>query len=197
MASSRALRASEYPFECRPLDGSAMATSPSATRAPSTIFRRATTPTAKPARSYSPAAYIPGSSAVSPPRSAQPLSLHAAAIPATTFSATRDVELARGEVVEEEEWPGAAGDDVVHAHAHEVEADRVVHARGEGYLELGADAVGPADEDGILDVGRHAAKARETADAAPTTSAMRVAAASGLMRSTSSSPASMSTPACL
>ena len=47
-------------------------TSPAATRLPSTIFSRATTPTAKPARSYSPAAYMPGSSAVSPPRSAQP-----------------------------------------------------------------------------------------------------------------------------
>ena len=33
-------------------------------------------------------AYIPGSSAVSPPSSAQPDSLQAAAIPATTFSAT-------------------------------------------------------------------------------------------------------------
>ena len=77
-----------------------------------------------------------------------------------------DVELAGGEVVEEEERARAAGDDVVHAHADEVEADRVVDAGGEGDLELRPDAVGAAHEDGLLDVGGDAAEPGEAADVA-------------------------------
>jgi hypothetical protein len=41
-----------------------------------------------------------------------------------------------------------------------------VDAGGEGHLELGADAVGAADEHGVFDVSRHAAQPREAADAA-------------------------------
>ena len=49
--------------------------------------------------------------------------------PRTTALGDADVELPGPEIVEEEERARAAGDDVVHAHADEVEADRVVRRR--------------------------------------------------------------------
>ena len=71
---------------------------------------------------------MPGISAVSPPISAQPACSQPAAMPLTTSAATGDVELAAGEVVEEEQRLGALHEDVVDAHRHQVDADRVVAA---------------------------------------------------------------------
>ena len=76
-------------------------------RVPSRILRALDDADAKPARSYSPSAYMPGSSAVSPPSSAQPACLQPSAMPAITCLADVDVELAGGEVVEEEQRLGA------------------------------------------------------------------------------------------
>ncbi len=53
-----------------------------------------------------------------------------------------DLELAGRVIVEEEQRLGALHDDVVDAHRHQVDADRVGDARLDGDLELGADAVG-------------------------------------------------------
>ena len=47
-------------------------------------------------------------------------------------------ELAGGVVVEEEEWVGAAAEDVVDAVVDEVDADAAVAAGGDGHLDLGA-----------------------------------------------------------
>ena len=69
---------------------------------------------------------MPGISAVSPPISAQPACSQPAAMPLTTVGGDVDVELAAGEVVEEEERLGALHEDVVDAHRHEIDADRVV-----------------------------------------------------------------------
>ena len=44
---------SEYPFECIPLDAIPISTSPAFALSPSVIFDFSTTPTLKPARSYS------------------------------------------------------------------------------------------------------------------------------------------------
>ena len=74
----------------------------------------------------------------------------ASARPETTFSATSASRLAGGEVIEEEERRGALHGDVVDAVVDEVGADGVVDAEFEGDLELGADAVGAGDEDGLL-----------------------------------------------
>ena len=56
----------------------------------------------------------------------------------------RDVrrQTPRRDIVEEEHRLGALDEDVVHAVVHEVGADRIVPARHERHLELGADAVG-------------------------------------------------------
>jgi hypothetical protein len=54
---------------------------------PSMALDFSTTPTAKPARSYSPSGYMPGISAVSPPISAQPASSQPLAMPPTTEAA--------------------------------------------------------------------------------------------------------------
>ena len=62
-----------------------------------------TTPTAKPARSYSPGGYMPGSSAVSPPSSAQPARRQPSAMPSITRVACSTSSFAGGEVVEEEQ----------------------------------------------------------------------------------------------
>ena len=105
------------------------------------------------------------------------------------------VELAAGEVVEEEQRLGALRQQVVDAHGDEVDADGVVPAGVDGDLELGADAVVGGDQDGVhearrLEVEQRAEAAEVGAGARPA----RRAAASGLMASTSALPASMSTP---
>jgi hypothetical protein len=91
---------------------------------------------------------MPGISAVSPPTSAQPARRQPSAMPATT---RLDVEPAAGIVVEEEQRLGALHHDVVDAHRHQVDADRVGDARFDRDLELGADAVGARDKDRILE----------------------------------------------
>src|SRR3546814_727954 len=57
-----------------------------------------------------------------------------------------DVELASGEVVEEEQRFGTLHQHVVDAHADQVDADGVVAAELPGELELSADAVGTGDQ---------------------------------------------------
>ena len=52
------------------------------------------------------------------------------------------IELAAGEIIEEEQRLRALHQDVVDAHADQVDADRVVAIQFEGELEFGADAVG-------------------------------------------------------
>ena len=47
-------------FECAPLEASPSRTSPARIDLPVTIPLRSTTPTQKPARSYSPSGYMPG-----------------------------------------------------------------------------------------------------------------------------------------
>ncbi len=59
------------------------------------------------------------------------------------------IELSAGEIVEKEERLGALDHDIVHAHRHKIDADRVVTARFDGDFQLGADAVIGRDEHGI------------------------------------------------
>ncbi len=61
---------------------------------PVSMRLRSTAPTMKPARSYSPRAYMPGISAVSPPMSAQPFLLQPRATPETTLAQTLASSLA-------------------------------------------------------------------------------------------------------
>ena len=62
--------------------------SPGVIDVPSRMRSFSTTPTQKPARSYSPSGYMPGISAVSPPISAQPASSQPRAMPLITSAAT-------------------------------------------------------------------------------------------------------------
>ena len=64
----------------------------------------------------------------------------------------------------------------------------------EGEPQLGAHAVGAGDQHRLAEAFRHLEQGAEAADAAEHAFAI-VRLANGLMRSTSSSPASMSTPA--
>ncbi len=59
------------------------------------------------------------------------------------------VELAGREIVEEQQRLRALDDDVVDAHRHEVDPDRVVDPALDGDLHLGADAVVGGDQDRI------------------------------------------------
>ena len=77
-----------------------------------------------------------------------------------------DVELAAGEVVEEEQRLGALHQDVVDAHRHQILADGVVLVELEGELELGADAVGAGHQHGLLEFFRDLEQRAETADPA-------------------------------
>ncbi len=58
-----------------------------------------------------------------------------------------DVELAARVIVEEEQRLGPLGQDVVHAHRHEIDADRIVAAELHRELQLGAHPVGAGDQD--------------------------------------------------
>ena len=63
-------------------------------------------------------------------------------MPAITSRACCDVQLAGGEIVQEEQRFGALHHQVVDAHRHQIDADRVVQPGLDGDLQLGADAVG-------------------------------------------------------
>ncbi len=60
------------------------------------------------------------------------------------------VQLAGGEVVEEQQRLGALGQQVVDAHGHQVDADRGVHLGVDGDAQLGADAVGGGDQQRVV-----------------------------------------------
>ncbi len=119
-------------------------------------------------------------------------------MPEMTFAGRGRVELAGGEIVEEEERLGALGQDVVGAHGDEVDADGLVQARGEGEHQLGAHSVRSRNEYGILEAGGlEIEEAAETAECAICARALGCSAVIGLIASTRASPASMSTPASL
>ena len=63
------------------------------------------------------------------------------------------IELAAGEIVEEEQRFGALHDEVVDRHRDQVDADAVMQAGLDRDLELGADAVGGGDQDRVLEAG--------------------------------------------
>ena len=77
-----------------------------------------------------------------------------------------DVQLAGGEVVEEEQRLGAADDQVVDVHRDQVDAHGVVPAGQERELQLGADAVGAGDQHRLLVAAGEGAEAGEAAQAA-------------------------------
>ena len=97
----------------------------------------------------------------------------AAGLPAALGDAADDrralvgIELAGGEIVEEEQRLGALHDDVVDAHGDEVDADRVVLAGIDGDLQLGADAVIGGDQHRVGEAGGlEVEQAAEAADLA-------------------------------
>ena len=63
-------------------------------------------------------------------------------------------ELAGGQVVEKKEGLGPAGDHVVDAHGHQVDADAVVAAMGLGQFELGAHPIGARHQQGLAQARR-------------------------------------------
>ena len=109
---------------------------------------------------------MPGISAVSPPTSAQP-GLHAALDDAGDDAfADGDVELAGGEVIQEEQRLGALNDHVVDAHRDQIDAHGVVPLRVDGEAQLGADAVGARYQHRLaVAVQRHLDQRAEAADA--------------------------------
>ena len=63
------------------------------------------------------------------------------------------VELPAGKIVEKEQRFGALHQHIVHAHGDEIDADAAVLPRGDGDLELGADAVVGGNQDRVLEAG--------------------------------------------
>ena len=84
-------------------------------------------------------------------------------MPETTSAATSASQLPDREIIEEEQRHRALHGDVVDAVVHQVFADRVVPAGEEGDLQLGADAVGGADQHRLAESGELVARA-EAAD---------------------------------
>ncbi len=56
------------------------------------------------------------------------------------------IELAAGEIVQEEKRLGALHDEIIDRHRHQVDADAVMQAGLDRDLELGADAIGGRDQ---------------------------------------------------
>ena len=81
------------------------------------------------------------------------------------------VELADGDVVQEEERFGALDENVIDGHGDAVLTDCIVFAHHDGQAEFRADAVGTADQDRFLDVAVHQGK--EAAKAAKVTEDFR------------------------
>ena len=71
---------------------------------------------------------MPGISAVSPPMSAHPATLAPGGDPFDDFGGRTHVELAAGEIVEEQQRLGALHHEIVDAHGDEIDADRRVLA---------------------------------------------------------------------
>ena len=84
---------------------------------------------------------------------------------------------------------------VVDVHRDQVDADRVVPAGQERQLQLGADAVGARHQQRLACSGSGSAHRPAKPPRSVITSGRSVRRTCGLMRSTSASPASMSTPA--
>jgi len=83
------------------------------------------------------------------------------------------IEVACRVVVEKEQGLGALDDNVVHAHRHQVDADRVGDAGLDRDHQLGADAVGAGDQDRVLEArGLEVEQAAEAAQAAHDTLAV-------------------------
>ncbi len=104
------------------------------------------------------------------------------------------VEAAGGQVIEEEERRGSLDGNIVDAVVDEVGADGVMDAQMEGELELGSDAVGGGDKDGLLVFAIEFEEAAEAADFAEDI-AGKGPLSEVLMRCLARSPAEMSTPA--
>ena len=81
------------------------------------------------------------------------------------FGGGGHVQLAAGEIVEEEQRFGALHQDVVHAHGHQVDADGVVAVQFKCQLEFGAHAVGAGYQHRFLEFLGNFDQAAETADA--------------------------------
>ena len=106
------------------------------------------------------------------------------------------VDLAQQLVVEEEQRPGPAAHQVVHAHGDQVDPDRVEAAGRHGHRHLGADPIGARDQHRAAVAGRAPRTGRRSPRSRrspPGRSA--VEATRSRMASTAWSAASMSTPA--
>ena len=88
----------------------------------------------------------------------------ASATPVDHRGADLGIELAAGEIVEEEQRLRALHHEVVDRHGDEIDADRVVPAGLDRDLDLGADAVGGGDQDRIGKAG--ALEVEQAAEAA-------------------------------
>ncbi len=139
--SSSARRTRLKPFECSPLDGRPIRTSPAETCWRPRSSSRRTSPTQNPARSNRPASSTPGCSAVSPPSNAQRARRHPSATPATISATSSRDHAADGQVVEEEQRLGTRAHHVVGGHRHQIDAHRIQPAGQPGHLELGAHPV--------------------------------------------------------
>ena len=89
---------------------------------------------------------MPGSSAVSPPRIAQPAARQTAAAPSYQLRHLLDVDRVGGDVVEEEERLGTGRQDVVDAVRSEIFAAPAQAVAAPSQHELGADGIGRRGE---------------------------------------------------
>ena len=162
---STILRTSEKPLECTPDEASPITASPAAISARGSSVPRSAAPTAKPAEIVVAVLVEPGH------LGGLAADQRAAGFAAAFGDAGDDrggglrIELAAGEIVEEEQRLGALDHEVVDRHRHQVDADAAVQAGLDRDLDLGADAVGGGDQDRILEAGRlEVEQAAEAAD---------------------------------
>ena len=74
------------------------------------------------------------------------------------------VQVAEGQVIQEEEWASALDEDVVDAMGYKIDADRVVPVREKRDLEFGADAVAAAGKVNVAKLFWERKESRESSD---------------------------------
>ena len=177
-------------------DGRPMMASPARTVEPSRIRSRSATPTAKPTRSNSPGLH--GAGVLGHLAADERAARLAATLghPGHQLVDVVGVERADRDVVEEEERLGAGAGDVVDAHGHEVDADRVEAVGLVGDHRLGARRRRwTRSSTGCSKRWAGNWNRPPKPPMSPMTSGRNVDRTWALMRSTAASPASMSTPA--
>jgi hypothetical protein len=73
-----------------------------------------------------------------------------AVMPSMIWTAVSGGESAHGQIIQEKQGSGPTGDDIVHAHGHQIDADGVVAVHENRDFDFGAHAVGGRNQHRVV-----------------------------------------------